>query len=260
MKRVVAVSLLGLLGVPGSLLAGNVGALQHDITVASMYQQADWVVKSVMLVLVLASVATLSIWIYKVWELVASRRCIAKSLQQLAQARNLDSTQALPDAASRKMVELAQQELQRYPITARHQVADGIKERVAALIVRVEAGQQRRLSRGVSVLGTIGAAAPFVGLFGTVWGIMNSFIGIAKAQTTNLAVVAPGIAEALLTTAFGLVAAIPAVLVFNAVTRAISGYRLCLNDASTQVMCLLSRELEIEGTCQPIGDEVIHGV
>lgn len=259
MKRVVVASFISLVSVAAPAYAKSANALTQDITIASMYQQADWVVKSVMLILVLASVVTLSIWIYKVWELLARRRVIAVALETLAHAENLAAAESVPDQAVRRMVQLAQQELQRYALKTRRQMSEGIKERVAALIVRVEAGQQRRLSRGVSVLGSIGAAAPFVGLFGTVWGIMNSFIGIAKAQTTNLAVVAPGIAEALLTTAFGLIAAIPAVLIYNAVTRAIAGYKICLNDASTQVMCLLSRELEQEVAEQTPG-ESCHGV
>ena len=104
-----------------------------------------------------------------------------------------------------------------------------------ALLERVEAAAGRRIDRGTGVLATIGATAPFVGLFGTVWGIMNSFIGISKAQTTNLAVVAPGIAEALLATALGLVAAIPAVVIYNVFARSIGGYRALLADASAQV-------------------------
>ena len=92
---------------------------------------------------------------------------------------------------------------------------EGVKERVASRLERLEAGAGRRMLKGTGVLATIGATAPFVGLFGTVWGIMNSFIGISKSQTTNLAVVAPGIAEALLATALGLVAAIPAVVIYN---------------------------------------------
>ena len=98
--------------------------------------------------------------------------------------------------------------------------------------------------RGTGVLATIGATAPFVGLFGTVWGIMNSFIGISKAQTTNLAVVAPGIAEALLATAFGLAAAIPAVVIYNVFARSIAGYRALLGDASAEVLRLVSRDLD----------------
>ena len=99
----------------------------------------------------------------------------------------------------------------------------------------------RQIARGTGVLATIGATAPFVGLFGTVWGIMNSFIGISEAHTTNLAVVAPGIAEALLATALGLVAAIPAVVIYNHLARSIAAYRALLADASAQVMLLVSR-------------------
>jgi biopolymer transport protein ExbB len=91
-------------------------------------------------------------------------------------------------------------------------------------------------------LATVGSATPFVGLFGTVWGIMTSFQAIANSQNTNLAVVAPGIAEALLATAMGLVAAIPAVVIYNHLTRMIAGYRALLGDASAQVMLLISRE------------------
>ena len=98
--------------------------------------------------------------------------------------------------------------------------------------------------RGTGLLATIGSTAPFVGLFGTVWGIMNAFIGISQAQTTNLAVVAPGIAEALLATAIGLVAVIPAVVIYNHFARAITGYRQALADAAAAVERLLSRDLD----------------
>jgi biopolymer transport protein ExbB len=100
------------------------------------------------------------------------------------------------------------------------------------------------MNKGTGVLATIGATAPFVGLFGTVWGIMNSFIGISKAQTTNLAVVAPGIAEALLATAIGLFAAIPAVVIYNQFTRSIGRYRALVGDASAEVLRLVSRDLD----------------
>ena len=99
------------------------------------------------------------------------------------------------------------------------------------------------MTRGTGLLATIGSTAPFVGLFGTVWGIMNAFIGISESQTTNLAVVAPGIAEALLATALGLVAAIPAVVIYNMFARAIAGYRQVLADASAGVERLVSRDL-----------------
>jgi biopolymer transport protein ExbB len=100
------------------------------------------------------------------------------------------------------------------------------------------------MARGTGILATIGSTAPFVGLYGTVWGIMNSFIGISEAHTTNLAVVAPGIAEALLTTAAGLVAAIPAVVIYNFFARALTGYRAALADLSACVQRMVSRDLD----------------
>ncbi len=129
----------------------------------------------------------------------------------------------------------------------RHYADDGFKERVQLRLDRIEEAMARRIARGTGVLATIGATAPFVGLFGTVWGIMNSFIGISEAHTTNLAVVAPGIAEALLATALGLVAAIPAVVIYNHLVRMISAYRALLGDGSAQVMLLISRGQDRRG-------------
>ena len=124
---------------------------------------------------------------------------------------------------------------------------EGIKERIASRLERIEASYGRRILRGTGVLATIGATAPFVGLFGTVWGIMNSFIGISKSDTTNLAVVAPGMAEALLATALGLAAAIPAVVIYNVFVRSIAGYRAELGDAAAEVLRLVSRDVERAG-------------
>jgi biopolymer transport protein ExbB len=120
-------------------------------------------------------------------------------------------------------------------------VDDAFKERVALRLERVQAAMARQISRGTGLLATIGATAPFVGLFGTVWGIMNAFIGISESHTTNLAVVAPGIAEALLATAMGLVAAIPAVVIYNHLVRVIGGYRAVLDDAAAQLLLMISR-------------------
>ena len=114
----------------------------------------------------------------------------------------------------------------------------GVKERIASRLERIEAAAGRRMIRGTGILATVGATAPFVGLFGTVWGIMNSFIGISKQHTTNLAVVAPGIAEALLATALGLVAAIPAVVMYNVFSRWTAGYRALQADAAAEILRL----------------------
>src|SRR5713101_1977015 len=127
----------------------------------------------------------------------------------------------------------------------------GIKERAASSFAEIVRAEARRIRLGMGLLATIGATSPFVGLFGTVWGIMNSFIGISKSQTTNLAVVAPGIAEALLATALGLAAAIPAVVIYNVFARSIAGYRAQLGDASAEVLRLISRDLERSGVASP---------
>jgi len=125
---------------------------------------------------------------------------------------------------------------------------DGIKERAASNFSEIVRSEARRMRRGMGELATIGATSPFVGLFGTVWGIMNSFIGISKAHTTNLAVVAPGIAEALLATALGLFAAIPAVVIYNVFSRAIAAYRALYGDCTAEVLRLLSRDLDREAS------------
>src|SRR5947199_225647 len=120
----------------------------------------------------------------------------------------------------------------------------GIKERAASSFAEIMRAEARRIRLGMGLLATIGATSPFVGLFGTVWGIMNSFIGISKAQTTNLAVVAPGIAEALLATAIGLVAAIPAVIIYNHFARVTKTYLEQVSRASGVAGRLLSRDLD----------------
>jgi biopolymer transport protein ExbB len=158
----------------------------------------------------------------------------ARSLAEAAKPASLASPQVA------LLIQAVEGELRRSP--DRRDI-DGIKERIAARFERIEAGVGRRMLRGTGILATIGATAPFVGLFGTVWGIMNSFIGISKLHTTNLAVVAPGIAEALLATAFGLAAAIPAVVIYNVFARAIANYRTLYRDASVEVLTLTSRDL-----------------
>jgi biopolymer transport protein ExbB len=120
----------------------------------------------------------------------------------------------------------------------------GVKERVASLLEGMAALEARRIARGLSLVATIGSTAPFVGLFGTVWGIMHSFIGISAANATSLAVVAPGIAEALLATACGLVAAIPAVVIYNHFARAVGAYRGLVSETAASVLRLLSRDLD----------------
>jgi len=215
--------------------------LPHDLSPWGMFMQADWVVKSVMILLVLASVATWTVLFAKGWEL---RRAIAVQKAMLAKvdaSRSLAESPAADAHGAPALVEAAREEM-RLSADAPDD-ADGLKERVASRLERLEAAAARRMTRGTGILATIGSVAPFVGLFGTVWGIMNAFIGISAAQTTNLAVVAPGIAEALLATAFGLVAAIPAVVIYNHFTRRIGAWKGLLADTSAAVLRLVSRDL-----------------
>jgi biopolymer transport protein ExbB len=207
-----------------------------------MFASADIVVKAVMVGLAFASVVTWTVWLSKTIELILARQRARSALIALGLIRTLASLKAsdITEPAG-SFCSAAITELQ---LSDGAMDKDGLKERIASRLERVEAGFSRRISRGTGVLATIGATAPFVGLFGTVWGIMNSFIGISKSHTTNLAIVAPGIAEALLATAFGLAAAIPAVVIYNLFARQITGYRATLADTSAEVLRLVSRDLD----------------
>jgi len=251
-QRVIAAALLA--AFPAIALAQSPEAtaeLPRDLSPWGMYQTADPLVKGVLIALVLASVATWTVWLAKSIELVAARRRARRALRVLAGVRDL------PDAAAQlgrnrsplgQCVQAAVAELE---LSDGAMEREGIRERVASRLERIEANGGRGMMRGTGVLATIGAIAPFVGLFGTVWGIMNSFIGISKSQTTNLAVVAPGIAEALLATAFGLAAAIPAVVIYNAFSRQIASYRALLGDGSAEVLRVVSRDLDRAALRQP---------
>jgi biopolymer transport protein ExbB len=219
-------------------------ALPHDLSPWSMFMAADVVVKSVMIGLACASLITWTLFLVKVFEIRAARRRLHHLRKALAPCRTLsDAAQAIKDAPKSESapVEVAVYEAR---LSAGVPGAEGLKERVASRLHRLEASASQRLNRGTGVLATIGSTAPFIGLFGTVWGIMNAFVGISKAQTTNLAVVAPGIAEALLATALGLVAAIPAVVIYNSFARGTAGYRSILADVSAEVLRLVSRDLD----------------
>jgi len=215
--------------------------LTHDLTPWGMYLAADWIVKSVMIILVLASIVTWTVLLAKSWELRRAGKVLQAAASTLTQATCLEEASTLQTGLAGDWLAAAQAELQ-LSHDARH--PDGIKERLVLRLERLEQTQVRDWRTGIGGLASIGAVAPFVGLFGTVWGIMNSFIGIAHANTTNLAVVAPGIAEALLATALGLVAAIPAVLIYNHFSRVLSALRDTLGDVSAGVLLLVSRDLD----------------
>lgn len=225
----------------------NGAVMPHDLSPWGMYMQADIVVKAVMIGLVLASFLTWTVWVAKGLELAGAKRKARSATRKIVRADSLaDAVRAVGAGWTRKgpvadLVGAAVQELKRSADT----VTEGTKERVAIALSRIEARAGRGMTRGTGLLATVGSTAPFVGLFGTVWGIMNSFIGIAESNTTNLAVVAPGIAEALLATALGLVAAIPAVIMYNGFARSIAHYRALLSDATGEIMQHLSRDRDL---------------
>ncbi|MGB3255671.1 tol-pal system-associated acyl-CoA thioesterase [Buttiauxella gaviniae] len=226
--------------------------MQTDLSVWGMYQHADIVVKIVMIGLIMASVVTWAIFFSKSVELSSQKRRLKREQQQLANARSLNEASKMAEAFDAKslsamLINEAQNELE---LSAGSEDNEGIKERTGFRLERRVAAAGRHMGRGNGFLATIGAISPFVGLFGTVWGIMNSFIGIAQSQTTNLAVVAPGIAEALLATAIGLIAAIPAVVIYNVFARVIGGYKASLGDVAAQVLLLQSRDLDLDASSQ----------
>ncbi|MFK0206822.1 tonB-system energizer ExbB [Agrobacterium sp. NPDC090283] len=221
--------------------------IPHNLSPWGMFMAADWVVKGVMIGLAFASLVTWTVWVAKSIELAGARVRAGATLKVIRKAKTLlEATEAVEKKGgpAALMLRMATHEMQLSDAVVEHTDGGGIKERVSSALSRIETHAGRRMSRGTGVLATIGSTAPFVGLFGTVWGIMNSFISISESQTTNLAVVAPGIAEALLATAIGLVAAIPAVVIYNVFARSITGYRHLLADAAAGVERLVSRDLD----------------
>jgi biopolymer transport protein ExbB len=216
--------------------------LPSDLSPWGMFLSADVFVKAVMVGLAFASFVTWTVALAKGIELALAARNLTSQIGALARASRIaDVARAFKGQGE---LEAAALEAQLEMEASANLDAGGVKERVLSRLERVEAQAGRRMARAMGVLATVGATAPFVGLFGTVWGVMNSFIGISKQHTTNLAVVAPGIAEALLATALGLAAAIPAVVFYNMLARSITGYRARFADGSAAILRLASRDLD----------------
>ena len=215
-----------------------------DLSPVAMFLGADWVVKAVMAALALASLLSWTIFVAKLFELRTANRDVEQAIEALTRTPRLAEASAAfgrDHGPGRAMLDAVAREIE---LSGPDVDRAGLEERVASRLARIEASVAQRISSGVGLIGTVGSTAPFVGLFGTVWGIMNSFVGIAKSQSTNLAVVAPGIAEALFATAIGLVAAIPAVVLYNRLVRSIGLYRNATADAGAAVRRILSRELD----------------
>lgn len=225
----------------------------EEMSALSMYQQADWVVKSVMLILVFASILSWTILCVKSLHVFQAGQRISQLNFTLANGSDLNTilqTKSTRSGANTGVEYDLLNEVQKecdWLSTQSHLTSmDGVKERAAQRLHAATDDATAKLSQGVSLLASISSTAPFIGLFGTVWGIMNSFIGIANTQTTNLAVVAPGIAEALLATAAGLVAAIPAALFYNLFVRKLADYRRSMEGISSNLMIMLSQHLDTQ--------------
>ncbi len=223
---------------------GTAARLQRNLSAWSMFLAADFLVKAVMISLGFASLLTWTIFFAKSVQLSHAGRRLRRALAQLGETRTLAEARLTLGPTDSVLSSLLAAALQELRLSGDSASDEGIKERAASRFTEIARAEARAMRQGMAILGTIGATSPFVGLFGTVWGIMNSFIGISQAQTTNLAVVAPGIAEALLATAVGLVAAIPAVIIYNYFSRLTKGYFELVGRASGAVGRLLSRDLD----------------
>jgi biopolymer transport protein ExbB len=216
----------------------------RELSPWSMFMSADVLVKAVMIGLAFASLVTWTIFFAKMIELSLVQRRLRTALGKISDARSLAEAQFALGAKESVLSLLLAAAMREARLSAGISSDAGIKERAASSFAEIVRAEARRIRLGMGLLATIGATSPFVGLFGTVWGIMNSFIGISKSQTTNLAVVAPGIAEALLATAMGLVAAIPAVIIYNHFARLTKGYLEQVGRSSGAAGRLLSRDLD----------------
>ncbi|MGX1108339.1 MULTISPECIES: tonB-system energizer ExbB [Bradyrhizobium] len=216
----------------------------HELSPWNMFLNADIIVKAVMLGLAFASLVTWTVFIAKMVELTVAQRKLRGALAKIAESRSLAEAQFALGAKGSVLSSFIAAAMREGRLSAGISSDSGIKERAASSFAEIVRAEARKIRIGMGLLATIGATSPFVGLFGTVWGIMNSFIGISKSQTTNLAVVAPGIAEALLATAIGLVAAIPAVIIYNHFSRVTKVYLELVNRASGAAGRLLSRDLD----------------
>ncbi|MEH6492397.1 MotA/TolQ/ExbB proton channel family protein [Halopseudomonas sp.] len=216
--------------------------------VREMFEQADALVKSVMLLLVFCSLLTWAVLFEKIFVFARARRGNQRFLKAF-RAGQLDVMNDTADkSAMGRMWQVGQAELKHYrSMPAQPAETDRVNRLLQRMALTAGIVQERDLARMGSMMGvlaTIGATAPFIGLFGTVWGILNSFASIATLKSASLAVVAPGIAEALLATALGLFAAIPAVMIFNKFARDINGFVGALDNFSAEMIASASRQLD----------------
>jgi biopolymer transport protein TolQ len=226
------------------------GMATHDFSMWGLFMQADLIVKSVMMMLFGLSIWCWAIIIEKFVRLRRLNGAASKFEDSFWSGGSLDTLYdkigGTPQDPMSAVFGAAMREWRRT-----RELGSGIGERTGSLMQRIDRvmdvtvnREMTRVERQMTVLASTAATAPFIGLFGTVWGIMNSFQSIAVSKNTNLAVVAPGIAEALFATALGLVAAIPAVIAYNKISRDLDRYTQRLDDFATEFSAIISRQLE----------------
>lgn len=219
----------------------------YDMSALGMYHAAHPVVKGVMLVLVGASILTWAIFLLKWLQLRLAIIVLNKEQQRLKAQPTLQSiAQHIPQLGQHSVTTQLFQEIADELNRSEGQADHAFVERIDYRLERQIQHWTYRRRYGIGMLATIGSVAPFIGLFGTVWGIMNSFIGIVNAKTTNLAVVAPGIAEALFATALGLVAAIPAVMMYNYFTRLLAHYATLVGNLAAMLRLMVKRDISLQ--------------
>ena len=223
------------------------------LTPIQMFLDAEPVVKVVMVGLLLCSVFSWTLLVTKILEFGSLNRASdrfleafrgARSISHIARISTSDEFEGNPmaDMAAAASTEVEVSRQAGLQVTGSHR--DSTITRASSAVGAVQAGLAKRLSAGMQFLASVGSSGPFIGLFGTVYGIMNSFIGIANTNTTNLAVVAPGIAEALLATGIGLFAAIPSVIFYNFFQTRISAYGTRTEGFVAELMNVISRQLD----------------
>ena len=235
--------------IDATALAGSVGA--QDLSIWSLFLNADWIVKLVILLLVVASFWTWTIIFEKairIRRLRAAARQFEESFWSGGSLEELfDRIGNRPPDPMTSIFVAAMKEWRRSAakgLLASEQMRASLQDRIERVMDITLGREMEQLERHMTYLASIGSSAPFIGLFGTVWGIMNSFASIAASKNTSLAVVAPGIAEALFATALGLVAAIPAVLAYNKLSGDIGRYGQRLEAFAGEFGAILSRQLE----------------
>lgn len=233
--------------------AVDLGSYAHDMSMWGLFMQADMIVKTVMILLVMAS-----IWS---WAIILSKRKTLKKMNKKANVfedsfwsgEPLDKLyQRVKNSKHDPILHTFSAGMEEWQvgvaggIPARESLQAGIRQRVERSMSVAIMREMNMLERGMTFLASVGSTAPIIGLFGTVWGIMNSFSAIAATNNTSLAVVAPGIAEALFATALGLVAAIPAVIAYNVFSTGLNRYADRLEAFADEFLAILSRHLDAQ--------------